>query len=235
MKKVIIIAGPNGAGKTTFAEEYLPNEGCCPEFVNADLIAAGLSPFHPERVAVTAGRLMLKRIDELVSAGESFALETTLASKLYLRLIPKWQAEGYVVQLFFLCLPNSETAKSRVKQRIALGGHAIPEVDIIRRFERGLRNLRNDYRKVVDQWFLYDGSTMPPTLLESGEKGGSGIVMEGAAAYSYDLQKSDVQTLDEVNDGALAALKRGAEKAVARARAHGLEPVVSNPEGAKEE
>jgi predicted ABC-type ATPase len=95
MKKILIIAGPNGAGKTTFAREFLPNEAACPEFINADLIAAGISPFRPENVAVTAGRLMLQRINELVDSGKSFAFETTLSSRSFLRMIPIWKAKGY--------------------------------------------------------------------------------------------------------------------------------------------
>lgn len=101
-KKIIIIAGPNGAGKTTFAEEFLPNEADCPNFVNADLIAAGLSPFVPEVAAIKAGRLMLEQIHGHVRKGDSFAFETTLSGKLYAQLTPQWQAKGYAVKLFFL-------------------------------------------------------------------------------------------------------------------------------------
>lgn len=169
MKKILIIAGPNGAGKTTFAEEFLPHEAGCPEFVNADLIAAGLSPFQPDQVAFAAGRLMLERIADLVAAGKSFAFETTLSTRGYLRLIPAWQGAGYQVKLCFLKLPDSGFAIKRVAQRVYLGGHDIPPDTIRRRFERGWANLQNDYVGIVDEWAIYDSSLLSPVLLESGD------------------------------------------------------------------
>lgn len=169
MKRILIIAGPNGAGKTTFAEEFLPNEAGCPEFVNADLIAAGLSPFQPDEVAFAAGRLMLKRIADLVAGGKSFAFETTLATRGYLRLVPGWQAAGYQVKLCFLRLPDPGFAIRRVAQRVRLGGHDIPPETVRRRFERGWVNLQNDYLGMVDEWAIYDSSQVPPVLLESGD------------------------------------------------------------------
>jgi predicted ABC-type ATPase len=169
MKKILIIAGPNGAGKTTFAEEFLPNEAGCPEFVNADLIAAGLSPFQPDLAAFAAGRLMLERIANLVAAGRNFAFETTLATRGYLRLIPMWQAAGYQVKLCFLKLPDARFAIRRVEQRVRLGGHDIPHDTIRRRFARGWENLQNHYLWVVDEWAIDDSSQVPPLLLESGD------------------------------------------------------------------
>lgn len=124
-KKIIIIAGPNGAGKTTFAVEFLPHEAACPNFVNADLIAAGLAPFAPENVAFRAGRLMISEIRHHVGSGESFAFETTLSGRHYARLIPKWQSAGYSVKLFFLKLASPELAIARVRQRVKEGGHNI--------------------------------------------------------------------------------------------------------------
>ena len=103
-KRILIIAGPNGAGKTTFATEFLPNEAGCPTFINADLIAAGLNPFQPERSAVRAGRMMLTMIDDYVRRGESFAFETTLSGRGFPRMIPQWQAQGYQILLYFDCL-----------------------------------------------------------------------------------------------------------------------------------
>jgi predicted ABC-type ATPase len=111
---ILILAGPNGAGKTTFAREFLPAEAECPTFINADLIAAGLSPFHPERAAVRAGRLMLQLIAERTERGESFAFETTLAARNYAKSIPRWRARGYRVKLIFLDLPSPELAIARV-------------------------------------------------------------------------------------------------------------------------
>ncbi len=164
-KKVIIIAGPNGAGKTTFALEYLPNEADCPAFVNADLIAAGLSPFRPATVAIRAGRLMLEEINAHARAGRSFAFETTLAGRGYARLIPRWQAQGYRVELFFLRLPTPGLALRRVKQRALKGGHDVPESVIRRRFQAGWRNFEHLYRNLVNGWAVYDSSGPTPVLL----------------------------------------------------------------------
>ena len=150
--RVIIIAGPNGAGKSTFAQQFLPNEANCPLFVNADLIAAGLSPFDPAAAEVRAGRLMLEELRRHAAAGESFAFETTLAGRGYARLIPQWQAAGYWVHLTFLWLPSAELAVQRVAARVAQGGHDVPEAVIRRRFDKGFNNLQDVYRKLVSSW-----------------------------------------------------------------------------------
>ena len=167
-RKIIIIAGPNGAGKTTFAEEFLPEEARCPVFFNADLIAAELEPSSPEQVAFRAGRLMLEEIHSRVSKGESFAFETTLSGRGYAKLIPAWQADGYVVMLFFLRLPSPEHAINRVAKRVSEGGHNIPEPVIRRRFEAGLANFETLYKPLVDHWALYNSADSPPILIEEG-------------------------------------------------------------------
>ncbi|MGH8552521.1 MAG: zeta toxin family protein [Methylococcales bacterium] len=169
-KKIIIIAGPNGAGKTTFAIEFLPNEAGCPNFVNADLIAAGLAPFAPETGAFKAGRLMLSEIHDHARRAESFAFETTLSGHAYARLIPRWQTLGYRIKLFFLKLASPELAIARVRQRVKTGGHNVPEPVIRRRFAAGLRNFDSLYKPVVDEWALYDNSGPIPRLLEEGAK-----------------------------------------------------------------
>jgi predicted ABC-type ATPase len=169
-KRIVIIAGPNGAGKTTFALEFLPNEAGCPMFVNADLIAAGLSPFAPELAAVKAGRLMLKEIAEHETKGESFAFETTLSGRVYAHRIPHWQAAGYHVTLIFLALPSPEVALARVKERVRQGGHNVPETAVRRRFASGLWNFKEAYRDLVDVWFHYDNSGEEPILLDWGGK-----------------------------------------------------------------
>lgn len=168
--KIVIIAGPNGAGKTTFAREFLPNEGNCPTFINADLIAAGISPFAPESVSVRAGRLMLEEIENRVRSRKSFAFETTLSGRVYLHKIQEWQIIGYHVQLIFLGLPNADVAVARVAARVAQGGHNIAENIIRRRFAFGLQNFRNLYQSVVDAWIFYDNSANVPIMLEWGEK-----------------------------------------------------------------
>ncbi len=167
-KKIIIIAGRNGAGKTTFAEEFLPKEANCPLFVNADLIAAGLAPFDPDRAAFKAGRLMLQEIHEYARRGESFAFETTLSGRGYARMIPAWRQEGYTVKLFFLRLSTPELAIARVRQRVREGGHDVPELVIRRRFAAGLRNLQSIYKPIVNEWAIYENSGSFPLLLEEG-------------------------------------------------------------------
>ena len=167
-ERIFVIAGPNGAGKTTFATEYLPNEADCPVFVNADLIGAGLSPFRPHLAAVRAARLMSQQIDEHLRKGCSFAFETTLSGRGYAQRIPRWQALGYRVTLFFLRLPTPEMAIARVAQRVARGGHGVPTSTILRRFSRGWRNFENVYRDLADDWKLYDNSGSTPALLAEG-------------------------------------------------------------------
>lgn len=169
-KKIIIISGPNGAGKTTFARAFLPAEAQCPRFINADLIAAGLSPFLPETEAFKAGRLMLQEIASCAERGESFAFETTLSGLVYLQHIKNWRDLGYHVSLFFLSLPSADMAVARVAERVRQGGHDIPETVIRRRFEAGRSNFERCYRDGVDAWALYDNSGNEPVLIEWGER-----------------------------------------------------------------
>ena len=168
--KIIIIAGPNGAGKTTFAREFLPQEAGCPVFVNADLIAAGLSPFAPERAAIQAGRLMLEAIAQHLARRESFAFETTLSGRAYARQIPQWRQLGYYVKLFFFSLPSAETAVRRVAERVRQGGHDIPEATIRRRFDAGKRLFFEVYQPLVDQWAFYDNAGDQPLLMDWSDK-----------------------------------------------------------------
>jgi predicted ABC-type ATPase len=163
-------AGPNGAGKTTFAREFLPHEASCLKFVNADLIAAGLSPFAPELAALRAGRLMLQTLTELEKNAASFAFETTLSGLAYLHRIQQWQSLGYHVTLFFLTLPNSDMAISRVHERVCQGGHHVPENVVRRRFSAGWKNFERNYRDVVDAWAVYDNAGDEPKLINWGEK-----------------------------------------------------------------
>lgn len=166
--QIIIIAGPNGAGKTTFAREFLPQEAHCPVFVNADLIAAGLSPFAPEAAAIKAGRIMLDEIEDHIAHRRSFSFETTLSGRGYARKISKWRAAGYRVSLYFLSLPHADMAVERVRLRVSQGGHNLPEAVIRRRFDAGLDNFHTLYQSVVTDWFLYDNQYRQPTLLAQG-------------------------------------------------------------------
>ncbi len=167
-RQIIIIAGPNGAGKTTFAREYLLKEAHCPDFINVDLIAAGLSPFDPDRAAIRAGRLMLSEIQRRIKAGQSFAFETTLSGHLYARLIPRWRKAGYRVRLIFLSLPTAEMAVARVKMRVAQGGHNVASAIVRRRFDSGLRNFQETYMDLVDKWEWYDNSGNVPQMISEG-------------------------------------------------------------------
>lgn len=166
---VYVIAGPNGAGKTTFANEFLPGFVHCREFLNADLIAAGLSPFAPESQNVRAARLLLTRIKELTAAKENFGFETTLAGRGYVRLLSEMKSASYRVVLFFLWLPDVDVAVVRVKNRVRQGGHNVPEPVIRRRFESGIQNLFLLYRPLADVWRLYNGSQLPPEVIAHEE------------------------------------------------------------------
>ena len=163
-----IIAGCNGAGKTTASFTVLPEMLKCREFVNADEIAAGISPFNPEGVAIQAGRLMIDRIIQLLKDGETFAFETTLATRSYVKLIQQAKKRGYFVTLLFFSLSTPEQAQRRVAQRVSMGGHNIPSDVIVRRYEAGLQNLFQLYMPVCDYWTLYDNSNCPAIHIASG-------------------------------------------------------------------
>jgi len=159
-----IIAGPNGAGKTTFALEYLPHVVRCSRFVNADLIAAGLSPLAPEREVLAASRLFLREIDSCIAARENFSFETTLSGRGYLKLIRRLRDAGWWVELIYLALPSVEMSRLRVAERVSHGGHSIAPQDIERRFPRSLHNLFNAFAPCVDscQCFINTGALPEP-------------------------------------------------------------------------
>ena len=160
-----IIAGPNGAGKTTASFSLLPDVLHCLNFVNADEIARGLSPFASESVAFQAGRIMLQRIDELLPQKVDFAIETTLATRSYVHLVHRAQNLGYKVHLIYFYLENEEQAIQRVAQRVSNGGHNIPEQDIRRRFKRGIYNLLNLYMPICDSVLIYNNVMTPAKLV----------------------------------------------------------------------
>ncbi len=164
-----IIAGPNGAGKTTFATEFLPFEAKCINFINADLIAAGLAPFQPERAAIKAGKIMLRQINECIRKGESFAFETTLSGRTYLDKINEIKSKGYKIIIYYLKLAAVELAIERIKLRVAQGGHNIPEKDIRRRFERSWANFNTLYKPLADSWIIFDTSGPQPKIINQSE------------------------------------------------------------------
>ena len=180
-KQLYIIAGCNGAGKTTASFTILPEVLNCKEFINADEIAKGLSPFQPESVAMQASRIMLARMDELLQKGETFAFETTLATKSYKQKIEWAQANGYKVTLLFFWLDSPNMAKKRVAQRVAEGGHNIPSETIERRYYNGIANLFTIYIDMVDICYIFDNSEGERTPIAKKYKGGKEII------YNTDL------------------------------------------------
>jgi predicted ABC-type ATPase len=169
---VYVIAGPNGAGKSTFAEEYLGKAVACREFVNADLIAAELSPNNPDMSAFHAGRIMLERVDKLASNGETFCFETTLAGRSHFhRLLRMKQESGYVVAIVFVWLPSEEMAIKRVATRVKQGGHGVPESTIRGRYRKGIENFAKVYSRIADQWIIFDGTLTPPIEVVRSESG----------------------------------------------------------------
>jgi predicted ABC-type ATPase len=165
MPNVYIIGGANGSGKTTVAKRLLPNFLSVFEYVNADCIAAGLSPFNPESVAIQAGRLMLERLETLKTEGVDFAFETTLAAKNFARFLRDCKSSGYTVNLIYFWLSTPELAIERVQRRVASGGHNIP-IDVVRRrYERGRTNLTQLYLPLCDKWIVYDNSRDEPSLV----------------------------------------------------------------------
>lgn len=171
MKKLYVIGGCNGAGKTTASFTILPEILDCKEYVNADEIARGISPFQPEKVSIAAGRLMLQRIRNLLDDGENFAFETTLASRTHLKFIEKARRRGYQVTILFFWLYSPELAVLRVKQRVCEGGHNIPENVIRRRYKNGLQNFFNLYLPVVDNWMFVDNSGSEYEIIAEGTNG----------------------------------------------------------------
>jgi len=176
MPNLFIVAGPNGVGKSTYMRQFLPKEVQCAEFVNADLIAAGLSPFAPERAAFAAGRIMLNRLRELMEKGVDFSFETTLSGRGYVPLLQQCRTVGYRIRLDFLWVPNLYITRNRVKQRVLKGGHSIPEEVQQRRFSLGVRNLATLYRPLLDAWWLHENTKDKPRLIAFEEAGELGVV-----------------------------------------------------------
>ena len=170
MPNLYIIAGCNGAGKTTASMTILPEILDCQEFVNADEIAKGLSPFQPEKVAFEAGRIMLERIEHLLSSNENFAFETTLATKTYKSKLENAIVNGYKIKLLFFWLPTIEMAINRVAIRVSEGGHNIPTDVIARRYSRGIENLFKIYIHLCSEWAIFDNSDGEPLLIAQGIK-----------------------------------------------------------------
>lgn len=166
--RCLLVAGPNGAGKTTFAREYLPNDARVLNFVNADLIASGLSPLRPELAAVAAARLMLAEIDRLLQRRADFAWESTLSGLGHVKRIQTMKRLGYHVEIVYLQLATPRLALRRIAARVRQGGHNVPRTDVLRRFARSWQNFETRYRPLADAWAVYDNSSRLPKLIESG-------------------------------------------------------------------
>jgi len=162
MPTIYIIGGCNGAGKTTFAMQFLAREGTTRRFLNADEIARGLSPLDPASEALRAGRLLLEEFKSLVGKGESFAIESTLSGKTYVRLLSDAKLREYEIEIHYLWLPNASQAIERVKARVQLGGHHIPDPDVQRRFVRSVENLVDEYLPLATSWTVWDNQVLPP-------------------------------------------------------------------------
>jgi len=186
--KIFVIGGPNGSGKTTSAKTLLPELLECHEFVNADSVAAALSPFNPDAVAIQAGRLMLERIKYLAERSVTFAFETTLASRTFLNFLTKCKDMGYEINILYLWLQNAEIAITRVKSRVEQGGHDIPKDVIVRRYHSSIKNFLNEYVEVANNWALYDNSEKHSELV----------------AY-----KTNDSSLNIIDDSIWAQIKRG--------------------------
>ncbi len=165
--RCIIIAGPNGVGKTTFAREFLLKDAGVVRFVNTDLLAAGLSPLRPDLAALTAGRLFLGELDRLARARQDFAFESTLSGLTYLHRLERWKAAGYRIEIVFLRLASVQLALRRIAARVKQGGHDVPRVAVLRRFNRGWKNFEAAYKPLADVWAVYDNSGDKPELLET--------------------------------------------------------------------
>ena len=169
---LVVLAGPNGAGKSTAAPALLRGQLGVTEFVNADTIARGLSAFSPERAAIEAGRIMLVRLRQLAAQQRDFAFETTLASRTFAPQISRWMQGGYAFHLIFLWLPSAEFALARIRERVRLGGHDVPEETVRRRYRRGLANFFGLYQPLATTWRFYDNSATRPRLIARGERTG---------------------------------------------------------------
>lgn len=238
MPNLFIVAGPNGAGKTTYVRDFLPQEMRCREFVNADLIAAGLSPFAPDEAAFEAGRIMLRRLRDLATAREDFSFETTLSGKAYAPLLQTWRAAGYRIRLDFLWIPDLGITRQRVRQRVTKGGHNIPDVVQLRRFNLGIRNLAELYRPLVDEWRLYDNTGSHPHLVAQERDGvltladapRLAFIEESAkvgfmSAPGNKLEESVAMTFEEETRRSMRAMRRAYAKVVLENKAYGL-PVI---------
>lgn len=169
-KTCFIVAGPNGAGKTTFASTYLPNEARCFNFINADLIAAGISPLRPEEAGLEAGKILLAKMEDFIAGAATFGFESTLSGSAYVGRMVQMKEAGYRIVIFYLKIPSPELAVARVRERVKEGGHDVPEKDIRRRFDRSWSNFCELYRPLAHKWIVFDNGGEEPIILEQSNE-----------------------------------------------------------------
>jgi len=227
-RQLYIISGCNGAGKTTASYTVLPEILLCKEFVNADEIAKGLSPFNPESMAIEAGRLMLKRIDELLATRTSFSIETTLATRSYTRLITRAQSAGYKVSLIYFWLNSPELAVNRVLQRVNEGGHNVPIDTIYRRYQAGINNLFRIYAPRVDYWLLADNSVSPRVIVAEGCQVRTGYTNLNFLIASRVMSNNEMQ---ELSDKLRRGLQLAEQRLLERNARHGKLLSQGTPDG----
>ena len=189
-KNVYIIAGPNGSGKTTFARTFLPEYAKCDRFINADLIAQGLSPFSPQHVAIKSGRLVLEQIKEYTESGVDFGFETTMSGVTYLKYFKILKEKSCKINIFFLWIPDSQLAIARVKDRVSKGGHNVPAEDIKRRFERSIKKFFENYRLLADKWILFNNAAALPKII--AKKQNAHIDIIDRDVFEKIIQKAEV-------------------------------------------
>ncbi len=239
MPNLFIVAGPNGAGKTTYVRRFLPQEMRCWEFVNADLIAAGLSPFRPASAEFEAGRIMVRRLQQLAAERKDFSFETTLSSYGYVSMLQEMRAVGYRIRLDFLWVPDLEITRRRVRSRVTKGGHDIPDEVQQRRFGKGIRLLADHYRPLINWWRLYDNTGESPHLVAQEKDGVFEAVdatrlafLEQAASVRFmpetstgQLEEPPAMTFEEETRASLRAMRKAFADVVLENKAWGL-PVI---------
>jgi predicted ABC-type ATPase len=235
MPNLYIIAGCNGAGKTTASFTILPEILKCKEFVNADAIAAGLSPFNVESVAFEAGRIMLERISQLMEEGEGFAIETTLATRSYVSLIKKARTKGYKIILLYFWLASPDFAKQRVAKRVRQGGHNIPDEVVERRYYRGISNLLNLYVPVVDKWMVIDNMNGEPNIIARGAGQENKTILNSELWNIFFEQRNFMEEQhvyhDEFSEKILEGLRKAVKKLVETSAKNDEELVIRDKDG----
>lgn len=235
MPNLYLIAGCNGAGKTTASFTILPEILQVKEFVNADSIAAGLSPFNVEKVAFEAGRIMLQRIQQLMEEKENFAFETTLSTRSYVSLIKKAKTNGYKITLLYFCLISPDFAKQRVAKRVRQGGHNIPDEVVERRYYRGISNLLNLYIPIVDNWTVIDNMDLEPNIIASGSSKEDKMILNSDLWNIFIEQRNFMEDkniyLDEFSEKILEGMKMAIKKLVETSAKNDEELVIRDKDG----